>query len=81
MGVYQDGVAKDTINGKDVQAHIFEYVHEASLPKSACLDRIFRYTTQVMVTPNGEVSQAPCPVQVVFCCSCLSIVNFHQRNR
>lgn len=26
MGVYQDGVAKDTVNGKDVQAHIFEYV-------------------------------------------------------
>jgi chitin synthase len=25
MGVYQDGVAKDTVNGKDVQAHIFEY--------------------------------------------------------
>ena len=25
-GVYQDGVAKDTIDGKDVQAHIFECV-------------------------------------------------------
>jgi chitin synthase len=25
MGLYQDGVAKDTVNGKDVQAHIFEY--------------------------------------------------------
>ncbi|KAF8326373.1 chitin synthase 2 [Cantharellus anzutake] len=49
MGVYQDGVAKDTVNGKDVQAHIFEF------------------TTQVMVTLNGEVSQAPCPIQVIFC--------------
>jgi Chitin synthase len=24
MGCYQEGVAKDTVNGKDVQAHIFE---------------------------------------------------------
>ncbi len=30
MGVYQDGIAKDTIDGKDVQAHIFEYVHWGS---------------------------------------------------
>jgi chitin synthase len=27
----------------------------------------FRYTTQVMVAPNGEVSQSSCPVQVIFC--------------
>ncbi|KAH8924728.1 glycosyltransferase family 2 protein [Atractiella rhizophila] len=25
LGVYQEGVAKDTIAGKDVQAHVFEY--------------------------------------------------------
>jgi chitin synthase len=24
MGVYQDGIAKDTVGGKDVTAHIFE---------------------------------------------------------
>jgi chitin synthase len=24
-GCYQDGIAKDTVAGKDVQAHIFEY--------------------------------------------------------
>lgn len=31
MGVYQDGVAKDTVNGKDVQAHIFEYTSSVSV--------------------------------------------------
>lgn len=25
MGVYQDGIAKDSVGGKDVTAHIFEY--------------------------------------------------------
>jgi chitin synthase len=25
MGCYQEGVAKDTVAGKDVTAHIFEY--------------------------------------------------------
>lgn len=24
-GAYQDGIAKDTVDGKDVQAHLFEY--------------------------------------------------------
>ncbi|GAA5870574.1 hypothetical protein JCM8547_002051 [Rhodosporidiobolus lusitaniae] len=27
-GVYQDGVAKDTVEGKDVQAHLFEYTSQ-----------------------------------------------------
>lgn len=26
MGCYQEGVAKDSVGGKDVTAHIFEYV-------------------------------------------------------
>ncbi|KAI0800657.1 chitin synthase 2 [Fomes fomentarius] len=49
MGCYQEGVAKDSIAGKDVTAHIFEY------------------TTNVVVTDRGEVSQGACPVQVIFC--------------
>ncbi|CAL1694392.1 unnamed protein product [Somion occarium] len=49
MGCYQDGVAKDSIAGKDVTAHIFEY------------------TSHVMVTDKGEVSQGACPVQIIFC--------------
>lgn len=27
-GVYQDGVAKDTVDGKDVTAHVFEYTSQ-----------------------------------------------------
>lgn len=49
MGVYQEGIAKDSVGGKDVTAHIFEY------------------TTSAIVTSTGEVSQGPCPVQILFC--------------
>ncbi|KAI8990609.1 chitin synthase 2 [Trametes punicea] len=49
MGCYQEGVAKDSIAGKDVTAHIFEF------------------TTNVVVTERGEVSQSACPVQIIFC--------------
>ncbi|KAJ7597358.1 chitin synthase [Mycena floridula] len=49
MGCYQDGIAKDSVAGKDVTAHIFEY------------------TTSVIVTDSGEVSQGTCPVQILFC--------------
>ncbi|KAI0803157.1 glycosyltransferase family 2 protein [Irpex lacteus] len=49
MGCYQDGVAKDTVGGQDVTAHIFEY------------------TSNVIVTDSGEVSQGACPVQITFC--------------
>ncbi|KAF5368521.1 hypothetical protein D9758_002452 [Tetrapyrgos nigripes] len=49
MGCYQEGIAKDSVGGKDVTAHIFEY------------------TSNVIVTDTGEVSQGSCPVQIVFC--------------
>ncbi|EKM84011.1 hypothetical protein AGABI1DRAFT_31788 [Agaricus bisporus var. burnettii JB137-S8] len=49
MGCYQEGIAKDSVGGKDVTAHIFEY------------------TSNVVVTETGEVSQGSCPVQVLFC--------------
>jgi chitin synthase len=49
MGCYQEGVAKDSVAGQDVTAHIFEY------------------TTTVMVTDTGEVAQAGCPIQIIFC--------------
>ncbi|KIK70522.1 glycosyltransferase family 2 protein [Collybiopsis luxurians FD-317 M1] len=49
MGCYQEGIAKDSVAGKDVTAHIFEY------------------TTSVMVTESGEISQTGCPVQIIFC--------------
>ncbi|KAJ9658635.1 hypothetical protein H2201_007715 [Coniosporium apollinis] len=31
MGVYQDGIAKQQVNGKDVTAHIYEYTTQMSL--------------------------------------------------
>ena len=31
MGCYQEGIAKDSVGGKDVTAHIFEYVYPVSL--------------------------------------------------
>jgi len=49
MGCYQEGIAKDSVGGKDVTAHIFEY------------------TSNVIVTDTGEVSQGSCPVQILFC--------------
>ncbi|KAF4611403.1 hypothetical protein D9613_004178 [Agrocybe pediades] len=49
MGCYQEGIAKDSVGGKDVTAHIFEY------------------TSNVIVTETGEVSQGSCPVQILFC--------------
>ncbi|TFK41905.1 glycosyltransferase family 2 protein [Crucibulum laeve] len=49
MGCYQEGIAKDSVGGKDVTAHIFEY------------------TSSVIVTETGEVSQGTCPVQILFC--------------
>ncbi|KAJ3744512.1 chitin synthase-domain-containing protein [Lentinula detonsa] len=48
MGCYQDGIAKDSVAGKDVTAHIFEY------------------TSSVMVTELGEVSQTGCSIQIIF---------------
>lgn len=49
MGCYQEGIAKDSVAGKDVTAHIYEY------------------TSSVVVTDSGEVSQGACPVQILFC--------------
>ncbi|KAH8835645.1 chitin synthase [Flagelloscypha sp. PMI_526] len=49
MGCYQDGIPKDSVAGKDVTAHIFEF------------------TSQVVISDSGEVSPAPCPVQILFC--------------
>ncbi|TFK77536.1 chitin synthase [Pluteus cervinus] len=49
MGCYQEGIAKDSVAGKDVTAHIFEY------------------TSSVMVTDTGEVSQTNTPIQILFC--------------
>lgn len=66
MGLYQEGIAKDSVGGKDVTAHIFEYAN-ALAPDWYILTVFFRYTSSVVVTDSGEVSQGACPVQIIFC--------------
>ena len=66
MGCYQDGVAKDTVNGQDVTAHIFEYAYPALLSCNV-IDFLQRYTSHVVVTDTGEVAPSACPVQIIFC--------------
>lgn len=52
MGVYQDGVAKNYVNGKEVQAHVFEYTAQVSLTP----DMRFQGAEKQIV-----------PVQMIFC--------------
>lgn len=59
MGVYAEGVAKDTVPNpnrkgnedkyKDVHAHIYEY------------------TTDIVVSETGEAAHTGCPIQIIFC--------------
>ena len=39
LGAYQDGIAKDTVAGKDVQAHIFEYSSQVTVDSLVDLAR------------------------------------------
>ncbi|VVT49687.1 uncharacterized protein SAPINGB_P002393 [Magnusiomyces paraingens] len=52
MGVFQEGIAKNYVNGKEVQAHIFEYTTQVSLDP----DLTFQGAEKGIV-----------PVQVMFC--------------
>ncbi|KEF62728.1 chitin synthase 2 [Exophiala aquamarina CBS 119918] len=53
LGVYQDGIAKQQVNGKDVTAHIYEYTTQVGLDLKG---------TQVSLRPKGAT-----PVQLLFC--------------
>ena len=53
LGVYQDGIAKQQVNGKDVTAHIYEYTTQVGLELKG---------TQVQVKPRMNT-----PVQMLFC--------------
>jgi chitin synthase len=35
MGAYQDGVAKNAVNGKPVTAHIYEYTSQSTSARAA----------------------------------------------
>ncbi|KAL0076588.1 glycosyltransferase family 2 protein [Phycomyces blakesleeanus] len=52
LGVYQGGVAKNTVNGKRVSAHIYEYTTQLSVDS----DMEFKYADDGIV-----------PCQVIFC--------------
>lgn len=52
MGVYQDGIAKNLVNQKEVQAHVYEYTTQVSLDS----DLKFKGAEKGIV-----------PVQMVFC--------------
>jgi len=53
LGVYQDGIAKQQVNGKDVTAHIYEYTTQVGLELKG---------TQVHLKPRSAT-----PVQLLFC--------------
>ena len=70
MGCYQEGIAKDSVGGKDVTAHIFECVVSAWFfghRTSSDALTVSRYTSSVIVTETGEVSTGSFPVQILFC--------------
>ncbi|KAK5105406.1 Chitin synthase, class 2 [Lithohypha guttulata] len=52
LGVYQDGIAKQQVNGKDVTAHIYEYTTQVGLELKG---------TTVHLKPRSQ------PVQMLFC--------------
>ena len=53
LGVYQDGIAKQQVNGKDVTAHLYEYTTQVGLELKG---------TQVSLKPRMNT-----PVQMLFC--------------
>ncbi|OJJ48719.1 hypothetical protein ASPZODRAFT_130835 [Penicilliopsis zonata CBS 506.65] len=53
LGCYQDGIAKQQVNGKDVTAHIYEYTTQVGLELKG---------QQVSLTPRSGT-----PVQMIFC--------------
>lgn len=53
LGIYQDGIAKQQVNGKDVTAHIYEYTTQVGLEIKG---------TQVNLKPRSNT-----PVQMIFC--------------
>lgn len=53
LGVYQDGIAKQQVSGKDVTAHIYEYTTQVGMELKG---------KSVILKPRGAT-----PVQMVFC--------------
>ncbi|RFU73643.1 chitin synthase 1 [Trichoderma arundinaceum] len=56
IGVYQDGVVKKDVDGKETVAHIFEYTSQLSVTPN-----------QQLIRPSGDNAQNLPPVQFIFC--------------
>ncbi|TEA22879.1 Chitin synthase 1 [Colletotrichum sidae] len=56
IGVYQDGVVKKDVDGKETVAHIFEYTTQLSVTPS-----------QQLIRPVDDSPQTLPPVQFIFC--------------
>jgi len=56
VGVYQDGVMKKDVDGKDTVVHIFEYTTQLSVTPN-----------QQLIRPNDNDTTSLPPVQMIFC--------------
>ncbi|KAH8881631.1 chitin synthase 1 [Thozetella sp. PMI_491] len=56
IGVYQDGVVKKDVDGKETVAHIFEYTTQLSVTPG-----------QQLIRPNEDNEKTLPPVQFIFC--------------
>ncbi|KAF2145216.1 glycosyltransferase family 2 protein [Aplosporella prunicola CBS 121167] len=56
VGIYQDGVMKKDIDGKETEAHIFEYTTQLSVTPN-----------QQLIRPHDDSSSTLPPVQMMFC--------------
>ncbi|PIG82547.1 chitin synthase C [Aspergillus arachidicola] len=56
VGVYQDGIMKHDVDGRETVAHIFEYTTQLSITPS-----------QQLIRPHGDEPTTLPPVQTIFC--------------
>lgn len=56
VGIYQDGVIKKDVNGKETVAHIFEYTSQLSVTPN-----------QQLIRPTDDSGSTLPPVQFIFC--------------
>ncbi|KAJ5998312.1 hypothetical protein N7451_006122 [Penicillium sp. IBT 35674x] len=56
VGIYQDGIMKRSVDGRETVAHIFEYTTQLSVTSS-----------QQLIRPQGNESTNLPPVQMIFC--------------
>jgi chitin synthase len=69
LGVYQEGIAKSTVNEKPVHAHLYE-VSSIEILKIFPSNIVSKYTSQLSLTPDltykGAINDIV-PAQIIFC--------------